>query len=513
MPQTVRPWLVLTGAGLVLRIILVLTASGYLYPGDHDDFVRWGLQAVKPGLLTLYTEPPARVLMRVYNAQQREWLTNERAVDRVCNYPPLSAYLLAISGHVYAWTWSPLTQDDWTRLGFFGPMPPGFGRTPIVNTLRSQIFFTFWSVVSDFILAAGVAAIVWRYLPRWAALTAYGLMLVAPPFWWDSIVWSQTDTLVLAPAVWMLYFMLRERWLVAGVLWGIAFGLKTQGILFTPIWGYALLMGLVRHWPADRMGAWRRPAVWGPVAGGVVALATIFVIALPFTLTSGMAWLERSYTENLFETYSEKTTLKAFNVWYLDLLISDSLDAGGKLLGIAKRTWGNILLLGGLAAMLVWTLRRWRGDGRGLVVWAAASMLLIVMLPTKVHERYLILSLPFIAAAIALTWRIWPGLVLLTIAMMGQLSWPMWLSSGRGQLNEIQANNTRRYEEAVSRMTAAQRAQVPTLEQYLADAREAYAVSRAIEGRVEWPLTLASLAGAGLAIAALASTRPRDSKR
>jgi hypothetical protein len=96
--------------------------------------------------------------------------------------------------------------------------------------------------------------------------------------------------------------------------------------------------------------------------------------------------------------------------------------------------------------------------------------------------------------------------------MMGQLTWPLWLSSGRGQLNEIQANNTKRYEEAVSRMTAAQRAQVPTREQYLEEARKAYAVSRAIEGRAEWPLTLASLVGAGMVVAALMSTKPRDPK-
>ncbi len=234
------------------------------------------------------------------------------------------------------------------------------------------------------------------------------------------------------------------------------------------------------------------------------------MISLPFTLSSRDAWLKRSYTENLFETYAEKTTLKAFNIWYLDLLITDSLDAGGKVLGLPKRTWGSVFLVSGLAAALAWTLWRWRGDARGMIIWAALSMLLVVMLPTKVHERYLILSLPFIGLSCALAWRSWPGLILLTIAMMGQLSWPLWLSSGRGQWSEIAGGLPANYEYAVSRVPPAQRSQVPTLAQYTEVQRKQYIDARTSEGWLEWPFTLASLSGASLTVASLAATRRRE---
>ena len=164
----------------------------------------------------------------------------------------------------------------------------------------------------DILLAAGCAAIAGIYRGLRAMKLAYALVLFAPPFWWDSVIWQQMDTVLLAPAVWMLYAMLRERWLLAGVLWGLMLGLKPQAILFVPVWGYALLTV--------------RP-MWKPVAGGAIAAGVIGIAAMPFMMTSGMAWLDLSYTKNILGNYSNLVTLKAFNIWYLYALLLDSLDA------------------------------------------------------------------------------------------------------------------------------------------------------------------------------------------
>ncbi len=500
-----QPWLWITLAGVALRVVLWATLAGYLYPGDHDDFVRWGLQVVDRGLTTLYTEPPERRDMRGYHAASGLWGVAQRPVDRVCNYPPLSTYLLAISGYVYSASWSPLTAEDIDALGLTGRVGPEFGRRPIVNTPASQVIFTFWSVLCDFLLAAGCAAIVWRYAPRVAALLVYAFMLVAPPFWWDSIVWAQTDTIVLAPGVWMVYHLLRGRYIVAGVLWGLALGLKTQGILYTPIWGFAFACQAIRLWGQQRIAALRHAAFWMPVLGGLVAVAVLLVAALPFTVTSGLAWLERSYLENLFKTYTELTTLKAFNIWYLDLLISDNLDARVSVLGLTKATWGTLLLVVGLGAGFVWALWRWREKPVGLLLWTALAFLLIMMLPTKVHERYLILALPWLIIVGGLSWRPWPGLLLLLVVMMAQLSWPWWLASGRGTWPGYAQQLEREYHEGVAALPPERRRHVPPLEDVLAERRAQYERLYDRTTPLEWALTLLALLGAAWCVGALLS--------
>ncbi len=460
-------WLAITAAALLVRIILLVAFSTrWLYPGDHDDFVRWGTQAADQGVLSLYDHAPARQNWQLWNGQK--WVISQRAFDRVCNYPPLSGYLLWGSG-----------------LAFTAVRPDR-----LINTRSSHASFSSWSILCDFITAAGCAALVMLYRARWAGYLTYALALFLPPFWWDSVIWAQMDTVLLAPAVWMLYFMLRRRWLLAGVLWGLAFSLKPQAILFIPLWGYALCA--------------TRP-FWQPLLGGLAAGATLLVTALPFMLHSGWAWFDLSYYKNLFSTYTNFTTMKAFNIWYLDLLIWDSLDAKATWLGLTKSLWGKIFLLLGLLGGFVFALWRWRSDRRGLILWTTVSVLLFVMLPTEVHERYIVLVLPFLGVLAALAWRAAPALLALIVVTMLQMTWPLWLDTKPGTWTEIKSIVTQRYNQARAENPA--QVQV-TLEEALAANRSAYLRGRSQTAPFEWLMTVLALSSTVSVVALFIRMRP-----
>lgn len=447
--------------------------AGMTYPGDHDDFVRWGIQATDRGVLSLYDEKPAPHDMRLWDKQKRVWDPKpaQRGFNRLCNYPPLSVYLLYGSGLAFR----ALSQDR------------------LINTSASLGTFLSWSIAGDLLVAVGCAALVSLFRPGWAPRITFLLVLLLPPLWWDSVVWGQMDSVLLAPAVWMLYAMVRERWLLAGVLWGIAFGLKPQAILFIPLWGFALLTAR---------------SFWRVFAGGVLAAVVFFVIALPFTLHSGLAWFDESYRKN-FALYADKTTLKAFNLWYLHLLLSDSADAQARFLGLARNSWGKLFLLLSLLASFLYALRHWRGDRRALVLWTLLSLLLFVMVPTEVHERYLILVLPFLGIATALTWRLWPALILLVFVMVGQLSWPLWLKSGRGQWPEIQQSITDAFRgEAATRPGSDEQKQA-TLDRILAGRLHDYRELHQKTAAYEWTFTICALVGSAVVVAALLRWKPQ----
>ena len=455
---------------LVLRLALIPTACKHGYLWDHDDFVRWGIQATDSGLLTLYTEPPPMQMIRQWNGE--DWVAGQRQVARICNYPPLSTYLLYGSGLM------------------FRSMHP----ERLINTGTSRFLFSMWSILGDLALATGCAAIVSLYCRRAAVWAMYALMLFLPPIWWDSVIWGQMDSVVLAPLVWCLYFMMRERWDWAGVFWGVALGLKTLAILFVPVWVVALLL------------YWKR--AWHVLIGIGVAAGVLLVASLPFTLTSGGAWFTMSYTENLTSAYADRTTMMAFNLWYVDLLVTDSYDADTLVLGVTKNTWGRVFLLVGLAAGAWWVWSRRQNNPRTLLLWTVVSLLAFVMLPTRVHERYLLIVLPFLAVAAMLTWRLWPVLLILTVVAMGQLTWPIWQFVPGGQSDRIRSSMTRAFSQNEGQPPDPESEAGQRLSQVLQRRLTVHFQQRAFTTGWEWTFTLLALFGSALTVLALLALPP-----
>lgn len=467
--------------GLVLRFVLLATLAPTIgYAPDHNDFGRWGIQAVERGLFTLYTEAPPKRPLQVWDGQK--WVQQYYA-DRVCNYPPGATYLLTLSG-------------------------AGFNSAggSVLNTAGARACFSIWGILADFALAAGCAALVGLVASRAVVLWVYGVAVFYPPFWWDSAIWGQMDTVVLAPLVWMVYFLLRERYLTAGILWGVALSLKTQAILAVPVWAGVLVLHTAR------------PRV---LIGAAAAAGTLFVLALPFMLhglfsssAGTFDWVTKSYGEPLGKTYAQYSTLKAFNIWYLDALVYDTLNAKETVGGITKQVWGYMALALGLVGSAAFVVVRWRERRLGLVVWTALVMLCVVMLPTNVHERYLILALPWLLVMASRGWQVWPGLLALTFVMLMQLTWPLWYDGySPGWIQSVYEEADRIYAPQIAAATddAEREALLRMRDRDLEPLERVNMMRRADVSGMEWGLTLVALAGTALTILGLASVAAESS--
>ncbi len=464
-------WIDASVIGLALRLLLVPAAPYFGYPGDHDDFVRWGLKAVDDGPTTLYDNAPPRMNFRVRDEGQ--WATTQRHFDRLCNYPPGSVYRLALS----AWVFDRASPER------------------LANTAASHYCFSFWAIIADFVTAAGCAAIVARFVSGpWVRWT-YAIMLFLPPIWWDSVIWGQSDSILLAPAVWMVWALLARRWVLAGVLFGVAASMKPQAILFLPVWALAIVM--------------LRPR-WKAVAGLGVGVLTLLIIALPFNLHSGWAWWRASYWENLTSTYASMTTLKAFNVWYADLLITLSDDAKIPLLGVTRDMWGKVLLAVVLGGSFVWTLVRWRGRDAGLLLFTMLGLLAFMMLPTQVHERYLVLVLPFLGVSAVIWRRLWWAFVPLTIVAMAQVSWPIWMTTEPVAMKDLMEVAQAAHENLKDVPAERLPEDLRTTDRMVAAFREEYRKMRGPLAPVEWTLTLVALASTVYAFGAAFTIRPDE---
>ncbi len=480
--------------GTALRLVVLALSSPecnlplwkmYSWPVDHCYYVQWSRQTTSPeqGLLSVYTEAPEqdfRILLG-----HGEIIEEGDGRGGVANYPPLAIYLLHVEGLLHR------------------ALDPG----QVANTVVARVVFGLFALMGDLILACGVWRLAGLLFGGRAGRVALAVVYLMPPLWLDSCWWGQTDSWVLAPAVWVVFAMVRRRWLLAGVLWGVALSLKPQAILLSPVWLFVWAASLTPAWRVGYVHRTRHDWV-RVILAVLMALAVVNVIALPFWVTTGDAWFRQSYLRNLTEE-APHTTLKSFNIWYIDLLVTYDTDVSRTIVGVTKDTWGKIL---GVAGLLVSYVVAWRGRcavEHRVVLFAGLWLLAVVMLPTRVHERYVLMCLPFLVVAAAGSRRLWPGVIGTIVIGCFQLTAFHWLPVGADRWSiELKGDTIEHHRNAIAQVSADYIDQLPTLEQAIEMRFDFFVEAHRSYAPYEWALTLGALLFAVATFAAGAGVFP-----
>ncbi|HEU4329115.1 MAG TPA: hypothetical protein VFS21_38610 [Roseiflexaceae bacterium] len=281
------------------------------------------------------------------------------------------------------------------------PVPPPSGE-PLAPL--TQLLIKLPGLLAD----AATTVLIYLWALRWrgrrgAALVA-ALYALAPPVWINVAWWGQVDALLMLPLVASMLLLDRAggRW--AWLAWAAALLIKTQAILLAPLLAVATL---------------RRHGCAGLARGAAAAGALLAAGFAPLILVGKGAGLAESYLGAVGRF--PRTTSRAFNLWYLALGGRSESDAALALGPLSYRTLG-ILLIGAAAALICAALLR-RADGPARVHAAAALALAFFALPTQIHERYLFLSLAFLALSMARDLRLaLPFLLLVASATLNILA-------------------------------------------------------------------------------------------
>lgn len=267
------------------------------------------------------------------------------------NYPPLLLYLFALAGAV---TTSPVLLTALVKLP---------------------------AVLAD-LGTAGLMA--WALRQQKPAVRAWAFALYAfnPAVWYISTYWGQTDsvyTFFLVAAVLALsQGAIVPAW-AAGIL---ALLTKIQALPLLPL----LFVVTLRRYGWVRLFR-------GMATAGLLAT----LLMLPWLLT-GRAGEPLTAAITLANA-EPRLDVSAYNFWFLLQggnihLISANLHPAGLPLSYREIS----LLLFGLSNLVVLGLV-WRRKGQPLFTAAALLFMLLFMLPTDVHERYLFPVLPFLLLA------------------------------------------------------------------------------------------------------------------
>ncbi len=248
-------------------------------------------------------------------------------------------------------------------------------------------------------------------------LIAAGLFMFNPASIFLTGVWGQWDSV-------SAFFMLVGLWLLlrGSPEWSLpvftyAALIKPQLGLFFVLVGSAWLCWTFRR--PDRVehlpGGWRNRTI-RLVIGGIISLGVFLAVDLPFSV--GLPLLPTRWTifERMSYALDRHTSISAnaFNLWGVFGKASNSTaltDSAAFAAGISYQHWGEILL--GVATLVVLVLF-WLRPTRSMALWGSLAITFsLFMLPTRIHERYLMpaMVLAVLVVAIAPNLR-WLGVVL-----------------------------------------------------------------------------------------------------
>ena len=322
-------------AALLLRVALSACVAGYGV--DMGCFGAWASRMAAVGPANFYEE------------------------GYFCDYPP--AYMLV--------------------LGALGGLANLFGLS--FGTMGGEMLLKTVPIFCDILLALTVFLATDRAVGRRPALGMAALMALNPAYIITGACWGQIDSVLAVLLVALLLLARRGKWQAAIPMFALAVLAKPQAGLLVPLGVAALLRDAVKEKET------RKPIALG-LLGGVLVTA---VIVLPFSANQASPlWIVDKYVETL-SSYAY-ATLSTGNLMFL-LGGNWTPNAQAVLGPITYGQLGMALMALSFAFGIVVYLR---GQGRKrLFLASAATMQLVFVLGSKMHERYILPALALLLLA------------------------------------------------------------------------------------------------------------------
>lgn len=364
--------------GLLVRLLVALQVSGY--PVDVNCFVSWGGTMVREGAGNFYQ------------------------ATNFCDYPPAYVYALGFSS-------------------WLGSLMP--------STLLPSFVFKLFPMAADLAMAWMLYSFARREggMGREQAGLMSLLVSLHPALILNSAAWCQVDSVVCLLMMWAVAAAMRRRWNWTLPLYVLSVLVKPQALMMGPL-GLAAILWAWHHHPEDR-----KPILLGAGISLIVAAAVL----VPFSLHQPWDWVITLYSRTL-SSYPY-ATLNTANLYYLfaanwaavgdpapflapvvlGLLALCSAGIHGWKTAGRKCPWVDVAVHGGFAlvffglAMMggTWSLLGslaigWvlalvillflrGGSLKYLPMLAWMMFLLLYVLGTKMHERYLLPAVMFFA--------------------------------------------------------------------------------------------------------------------
>ena len=207
------------------------------------------------------------------------------------------------------------------------------------------------------------------------------LVALSPPLFVNAAAWGQFDALLSLFVVAAVVAALNERTVGAGAALGLALATKLLAVVAAPV---------LALW------TWRRRGTRALLAGSAAVLLAMVLTAVPYVVRGASRPVLASYHGAV--GYYPLRTVEAYNLWYVldrvDIRLRGQPSGEARVdtrpfLGPLTHRDVGLVLIAGWTVFILAGLWRWPGDG-GLILAAAFQFFAVFMLPTQMHQRYIL---------------------------------------------------------------------------------------------------------------------------
>lgn len=223
------------------------------------------------------------------------------------------------------------------------------------------------SCLFDFLLAGLIGVIVYDlHNNKWEGMAGYIIVIFSPIVFLNSAAWAQCDSIYTFFSIFALFMLIKERYILAFVLLGVAFAFKLQAIFILPVF---LFIYFVR----------KKISILYFVIIPVVMCA----LALPNIIIGG-----RKVSDIFLVYFDQTSTYEKVSMNYpsfWNLLCDFTLDDNYTTLKNIAMIF-TIIILG---ALMVWLLiSQINLNGRNILYIATLLIYTVVIFLPAMHERY-----------------------------------------------------------------------------------------------------------------------------
>ena len=342
----------------VMRLVLAVATTGY--ETDINCFTAWGRRMVNKGTL-FYSDP-----------------------EYFCDYPPLYMCILGLM--------SLLTHLFESFLGASQGISNLFVKLPAIIADMALVFMVY-KFAED------------RLKPsvKWVVVFVAAFN---PVFFHVSSIWGQIDQLLTVLLLCSMLLLIKRKYIIAGVVYGLAISLKPQAFIVGPILAAAYIYDVFEAGRQSKKEL--KTTLIKTVCAVAAAVFVIAVIWLPFAVnavdsgseTGVFGWIVGKYI-NSAQGY-KYATIEAYNAFGIFGL--NWTDASETAFIFSHGTWGVIGIITSVVFAVILYVRGRNGKDRegsrnALFLCAAVLVSGIFMFGHYMHERYLFPAIVFILMA------------------------------------------------------------------------------------------------------------------
>jgi Gpi18-like mannosyltransferase len=280
-------------------------------------------------------------------------------------YPPVTSYVFWLSAYLHEGLW---------KLIWLVNIGVKWFPSNLVFWFESERGWYFINKIPAILADLAIGYVVYEFvrskIDERKALLASFLFLFIPPFWYNSSLWGQTDSLYALPLMLSLIKLSENKKVVSAFWLSLAFLVKPTAAYVLPVY----LIFWFKNIDLRKF-----------LYSLVVCSLTVFLLYFPFHSRGTIPWVFNFYIHSLSGEL-DYLVANSFNLWALIFGFNNRPDFS-LFVGIQANTVGYLLYLALVIFLIIKNLKIKNDFSRIFILGAIFSYLAFLLLP-RMHERY-----------------------------------------------------------------------------------------------------------------------------